>query len=213
MTYSELCDYLMGIAMQEDLQYAESTIGVNGYPQSLRPCIYGFRNFAHYEEIRDAYDLKGIHLKWRDGQQLPNRSNNSVYEPYELISEDFGDSHCFWYKIDAELYFEECIEDLWEFDDFFEKYNIKRENFKSFDEIFECMEKIEDTLDDDDWIKYENLLEILRKREEIYQKIKQLKNDTQVVVTECGRLYDYDVETIVMQYTSDVWHYAIALEY
>jgi hypothetical protein len=200
----------MGIAMQEDLQYAESTIGNNGYPQSLRPCIYGFKDFAHYEEVRDKYDLQGIHLKWRDGQQLPNRNNNSVYEPYELISEDFGDSHCFWYKREAQNWFEMCIEDLWEFNDFLLKYNIK---FKSFEQILNDLKNIEDRLDDDDWCIFENLVVVLKQRNEIYQKIINLKSDTQVVITEYGRLYDYDVETIVMQYRSDVWHYAIALEH
>lgn len=75
------------------------------------------------------------------------------------------------------------------------------------------MESIESALEDDDWVEYENILMFLRNREDVYKKINALKNDTQVVITECDRLYDYDVETIVMQYTSDVWHYAIALEY
>ena len=210
MTYSELCDYLMSIAMQEDLQYAESTIGTNGYPQSLRPCVYGFRDFAHYEEIRDKYELNGVHLKWRDGQQLPNRINNAVYEPYELNPDDVCYDCSFWRKQDANYYLEYTAEDLWEFNDFLLKYNIK---FKSFEQILNDLKNIEDRLDDDDWCIFENLVVVLKQRNEIYQKIINLKSDTQVVITEYGRLYDYDVETIVMQYRSDVWHYAIALEY
>lgn len=203
-------ELLAMIADEEQLQYVETTIGMNGYPRCISGALIGFNDFTHFERIRDEYELNSTHLKRREGHQLWNRKSDYITKPYELIPDNFVLSCNFWYKGDEKAFTEETIEDLSvEYEDFFNKYNAP--TFDNFDDINEWAKNIEQNIEDDDYATFENFMYVLNERYNIYLKILNLEG-TKVVISHCSELHDYDVETIVMSYTEDVYHYAIGLE-
>ena len=209
LTYEQLCDALLGIAQQEDLTYCETTTGMNGYPRELRPALYGFRDFDHYKEVRDKYDLEGVYLEWRDGQQLPNRTTNYVFEPFSLNEDDFGCDCLLWYKGDLDYFWDYLIQALSEYS-ILSDFGINVSNFKNFSQIQKWLDN--DTNWEYDDKDLDEIQELIDKHQVVYNAIAKLKDDKHAVVTNCGYLYKENVQVEgVMTYASDTIHHAIGL--
>lgn len=131
---------LREIADIEELEYVETTSGMNGYPQNIQGAIVGFEDWEQLEKIAIKYNLNAINLHRRDGWQLYERKGIAS-EPYKNSSNDYGDDY-FEYD-DAEAYQKQMIEDVLPYEVFpaFEDIeNWVKEKKEVYDKLLTCGE-------------------------------------------------------------------------
>lgn len=101
---------IIDIAEIENLNYIETTTGINGYPQNLKFALTGFENFEHAQEIADKYNLRVESFMKKYGWELWSRNNNWMYEPYKLdVDNDFGDNYS---EVDEDLVRQEIKDNI-----------------------------------------------------------------------------------------------------
>lgn len=84
---------LKEIAKKTGFDYIETTTGMNGYPQNIKPAIVGFNNFDEAQKIADEYGLQIEQFTKKNGWQLWVRTGDTAYEPFENDSSDYGDDY------------------------------------------------------------------------------------------------------------------------
>lgn len=107
------------IAEENNLQYIETTAGMNGYPKDIKGAIIGFETFEQAQALADQKDLEIQTFLKRDGWQLWERLQGSVYEEQVNSAEDFGDNYsdAVCWETQEEFFAEEVAERLkdWDF--------------------------------------------------------------------------------------------------
>lgn len=91
MDYSEMKD----IASENGLQFVETTIGFNGYPQNVKGAIIGFDDFAEAESLSKETGLRLEVISKKSGWQLWYRNGNTANGPLTITEADFGDDFRF----------------------------------------------------------------------------------------------------------------------
>ncbi len=129
------------LAEQLGLEVIETTTGTNGYPQNIKPAIVGFESFEQAADLADRYGLNVESFRKRDGWQLWNRDNATMFKPYQNSASKYGDNYTDFSKMDEDDFIEnEVLPFLENFSDF-ESLN----RFISIEkEIWEEIDKMED---------------------------------------------------------------------
>ena len=128
------------IADIEELEYVETTIGTNGYPQNIQGAIIGFGDWEQLEKIATKYNLEAINLYSKDGWQLYERQG-SASEPYKNGSNDYGNDYN--QEDNADIYQEEIMEDILpyaKFTTFEDVENWLKEKKEVYNELLTCGE-------------------------------------------------------------------------
>ena len=136
----ELSLGLAEIADLEGLDYVETTIGTNGYPENIQDAIVGFDNWEQLEKVAEKYNLNAINLHKRDGWQLYERQGRAT-EPYKNNSNDYGDDYSECY--DADAYQKQVMEDVFpylEFSTFEDIEKWLKEKKEVYEELLTCGE-------------------------------------------------------------------------
>lgn len=97
------------IASENGLQFVETTVGFNGYPQNVKGAIIGFDDFAEAEALSKETGLRLEVISKKDGWQLWYRNGNTANGPLEITEEDFGDNYKFFTNSDKKAYYEEDV--------------------------------------------------------------------------------------------------------
>ena len=139
MKTSEL---LETIAYENSLEYIETTIGMNGYPKSIRGAIIGFETFEEAEKLAKEYGLVIRTFFKRDGWQLYERNSSTTYEPLEIGCDDYGDDYHQYTADDCEDFFEEQVKPMLGDFDNFEDLQKFIDNSK---EIYDELQSIDET--------------------------------------------------------------------
>lgn len=137
MDYNEMNE----IASENGLQFVETTVCLNGYPQNVKGAIIGFEDFAEAEALSKETGLRLEVISKKDGWQLWYRNGNTANGPLEITEEDFGDD--FRFIKNEENFYENEIKPF--LDDF--------DNIDDLMGFLEDKKSVEDelcTLDDDD---------------------------------------------------------------
>lgn len=136
----ELSLGLAEIADLEGLDYVETTIGTNGYPENIQDAIVGFDNWEQLEKVAEKYNLNAINLHKRDGWQLYERQGRAT-EPYKNSSDDYGDDYAQY--DDADAYQKQKIEDVLPYAEFLTFEDIEKwlkEKKEVYEELLTCGE-------------------------------------------------------------------------
>ena len=101
-------DKMYELADEHDLEFVETTDGMNGYPQNLEPALIGFETFEQAEKFSQEHGLETWIFHKRDGWQLWER-RNPAYEAFENTAEDYGDNYNVFKADELEDYYEQEI--------------------------------------------------------------------------------------------------------
>ena len=135
------------LADENDLQFIETTSGMNGYPQDLMPALIGFACYEDAEEFAQANGLQTYIFHKRDGWQLWERKN-PAYEPFKNSAEDYGDDYNMYKADELSNYFENEVKPC------LENYD-NMEDLKDFlDNQEEIMDELERCDEDEAVITY-----------------------------------------------------------
>lgn len=122
------------LADENDLQFIETTSGMNGYPQDLMPALIGFACYEDAEEFAQEHGLQTYIFHKRDGWQLWERKN-PAYEPFYISAENYGDNYTMYKANELENYFENEVKPC-------------LENFDNMDDLKEFLDDQEEIMDE-----------------------------------------------------------------
>lgn len=94
------------LASENGLQFVETTVGFNGYPQNVKCALIGFKDFEQAETLSKETGLQLEVITRRAGWQLWHRSGNWVNGPLKITEDDFGDNFSFITDDDEKAFYE-----------------------------------------------------------------------------------------------------------
>lgn len=127
------------IASENGLQFVETTVGFNGYPQNVKGAIIGFDDFEQAEELSKETGLRLEVIAKRDGWQLWHRNGNTANEPLRITEADFGDDYSFLTD-DENFYNNEVkpfLDDFDNIDDLLDFLNKKKEIADALSQVYD----------------------------------------------------------------------------
>lgn len=133
---------LKEIAEIEGLEVIETTPELNGYPRSLKTAIIGFKDFPHAQEVAGKYRLQIESFETKSGWGLWTRRNRTMYEPYPISAEIFGDNYSDFTKMSEEDFIEQEVEPFMQ--DGFESFSQLETFLKDKKEIWDEIELMEE---------------------------------------------------------------------
>lgn len=119
-----------------------TTTNGNGYPESCKHAIIGFKCYEEAQKLAAQYNLKITSFFKREGWQLWVRSKHESFSSLTITAEDYGDNYAVYHHSDAEEFFENEVKArLDNFNDFdsLEKF------IKDKRELLEAIEAIDDS--------------------------------------------------------------------
>jgi len=135
MDYKQMKD----IASENGLQFVETTVGFNGYPQNVKGAIIGFDDFEQAEALAKETGLGLQVISKKDGWNLWYRGSNTATEPLTITEEDFGDDFNFITDGDEKDFYENevkpFLDDFDNLDDLMEFLEQKQEIADELNEI------------------------------------------------------------------------------
>lgn len=121
------------LAEDNNLQFIETTSGMNGYPQDLQPALIGFSTYDAAEMFAQEHGLQTYIFHKRDGWRLYERKN-PAYEPFNNSAEDYGDNYNMFTPSELEDYYENEVKPC-------------LENFDTIEELKEFLANQEEIMD------------------------------------------------------------------
>jgi hypothetical protein len=122
------------LAENNNLQFIETTDGMNGYPQNLKPALIGFETFEEAKEFASEHGLETWIFHKRDGWQLWERKT-LAYVSFHNSADDYGDNYNMFESDDKKDYYENEVKP-------------RLENFSDLNDLKKFVEKQEEIMDE-----------------------------------------------------------------